>query len=104
MSEKIPEDIMDMVLRIGKADWSQSKPLTDEGHLKGFEDILKGTRLNHQVGEETLMNGLITAETPFPLNIATVGNSPNSELVARALCGAWNRMVDDCLAQKASQD
>ena len=99
MSEKIPEDIMEMVLRIGKADWSQSAPKTDEEHLKGFSDILSGTRMNHGVGDMTVMNGLITAETPFPLSIATVGNSPNSELVARALCGAWNRLVDDCIAQ-----
>lgn len=104
MSEKVPADIMNMVLAIGKADWSQSKPMDDAGHLRGFEGFLNGTRLNHKVGDETIMNGLITAETPFPLSIATVGNSPNSELVARALCGAWNNLVDRCREQKASQD
>ena len=102
--ERVPLDIREMVLQIGKADWSSSGLQTDEGHMKGFQKLLDGTRMNHQVGDVTEMHGIVTVQTPFPLSIATVGNSPNSPLVARALCGAWNHLVDLCESERDQDD
>ena len=101
--KKITAELAQTVLSLGTVVINASPPSTDDQHVEGFKRIVRSTRINHEVGEETVAFGLGLSKFP-PLQVAYVGNSPNSEAVARALQEAWNRFVEDCEEWKDQQD
>lgn len=84
---------------IGKVEWAALEPKTDAELIEWFAANLARTREHFGITDEkTQLHGLFLEGTG--LILCEAGMSPNSPIHAQALVGAWNRLVDDCEAQK----
>jgi hypothetical protein len=104
IKEEIPSDIMDMVLGLGKVDVGATSAMSIAEHGAGFTELLQRTCQAHGLEGATQMHSVRLLGIPVPVNLALVGNSPNSPTLARAICGAWNRFVDACADQRAQDE
>lgn len=97
--DNIPHEIGKQVLKVGKVEWGVTDPMTDEELVAWFRDMIAATRKHFNItSEKIVMHGLW--ETGENVAVCHTGMSPNSPIHAQALVGAWNRLVDDCEAQK----
>lgn len=95
----IPHDIAKRVLKVGKVEWGALEPKSDDELIEWFKDNLAKTREHFGITDEkTVIHGLFIEGTGIV--VCETGMSPNSPIHAQALVGAWNRLVDDCEAQK----
>lgn len=93
----IPRDIVEQVLRMGRAEWGATEELTSEGHLAHLEKSLRLTREHFDYADIPVkMHGLYLDGTETVL--CHTGTSPNSSINAQALTGAWNWLYDQCAA------
>lgn len=97
--DQIPHEIAKQVLNIGKVEWGALEPKTDAELVEWFIGNLAKTREHFGLTDEkTVIHGLFLEGSGVIL--CETGNSPNAPIHAQALAGAWNRLVDDCEAQK----
>jgi len=101
--EAIPSDIVEQVLRMGRAEWGATEELTSEGHLANLETTLRLTREHFNYADIPVkMHGLYLDGTETVL--CHTGTSPNSPMNAQALTGAWNWLHDQCTAIAQAQE
>ena len=93
----LPDDIAERVLAVGKVGWTAGDAATDEAHLAGLTAQFDATRAHFGTPMETVLHA-VSMDTTGHL-VCVTGNSPNSELNARAIAGAWNHLVDVAEAQ-----
>lgn len=93
----IPQEIVDTVLKIGRAEWGSVSARSAEEHGKHVEQSVRMTAENFGQTEPQAMHGLYIEGTETV--ICHTGTSPNSPINARALTGAWNALHDQCKAQ-----
>lgn len=96
----IPDDIAERVRAVGKVEWGATEAKTDAELIEWFSANLAKTREHFEItAEMTEIHGVFLDGTGVLL--CETGNSPNSPTHARAIVGAWNRLVDDCEALPA---
>lgn len=99
---RLPNDIIERLLAVGRVEWGTSLYQADEKHVEDFRDTLRITREHFATeADETAIHGVYLEGTGTVL--AHTGNSPNSPQHARILVGAWNQLVDMALAAKEQQ-
>lgn len=97
---EITDDLASVVLAFGRVLQTSSGEMTDEQHFENFQAKIAAGRAMHladtvRESGKTKAHGVNLASVPL-IQLALVGNSPNSEPVSKALTIAWNRLVDDC--------
>jgi len=93
---KLPPEIAEHVLSLGKVEWGQTPAHDAEGH---GEHVARSVRLTAQTfgqTEDQHMHGLWLAGTETVL--CHTGTSPNAPKTTQALVGAWNWLVDQASA------
>lgn len=98
MSDRIPPELVDLLLGIGKAEWGTTHEHTAIGHALHIRKSVKITAKDFKQTGKQKMHGLWVEGTETV--ICHTGTSPNSPQIARALTGAWNQLVDIAAAQK----
>jgi len=93
----IPKDILETVLKIGRAEWGSVSARSAEEHGAHVCESVKMTAENFGQTEPQAMHGLYVEGSETV--ICHTGTSPNSPTNARALAGAWNHLHDQCKAQ-----
>jgi len=88
----IPQDVLDLVQRIGRAEWGQTFAHDADGHADHVRESVKLTAENFGQTEPQHMHGLFVDGTETV--ICHTGTSPNSPAIAQALTGAWNWLYD----------
>jgi hypothetical protein len=94
MEDQIPPEIADVVLAIGEAEWGSTAPLSATKHAAHVKQSVKITAETFEQKGPQPMNGLYVNGTDTI--ICHTGTSPNSAQIARALTGAWNRLLAEC--------
>lgn len=97
MKIEIPREIEDLLMTLGKVEWGATAPLDAEGHAESVRKSVEATAQHFNQTEPQPMNGLYLVTTDVV--VCHTGTSPNSANIARALTGAWNRLVDECEQQ-----
>lgn len=90
----IPFDIVETVLKIGRAERGATAPHDADGHAAHVRNSVIETAKHFDQTEPQPMNGLYVEGTETV--ICHTGTSPNSPTTARALTGAWNALHDQC--------
>lgn len=94
---EIPQDIVETVLKIGRAEWGSVSARSAEEHADHVRRSVEMTAEAFGQTEPQAMHGLYIEGTETV--ICHTGTSPNSPTNARALAGAWNHLYDQCKAQ-----
>lgn len=96
----IPPEIVQLVNQLGPVSWGQTEPQSAAEHAEWVAKSVEVTAEAFGQGQEPQpMSMLFTEpEGEEQLVIGYIGTSPNSPTIARALCGAWNRLVQECAA------
>jgi uncharacterized protein (DUF1786 family) len=89
----IPADLAELILRLGKVEWGQTEAHDAEGHAAHIAESVRITAEHFGQEGPQHMHGLYLEGTETVA--CHTGTSPNSPQVARALAGAWNRLVDE---------
>lgn len=95
---QIPQDIAELVLRVGRAEWGSTPAHDADGHAEHIAESVRLTAEHFGQTEPQKMSGLYIEGTGTV--ICHTGTSPNSPGIARALTGAWNWLHDNASATK----
>lgn len=100
--EKMPEDIAERLLAIGKVEWGSTDALPDDGHVEHLTNSLRLTREDFGTEGNQPMHGVYLKGTETVL--CHTGTSPNSGAHANIITGLWNHFVELAEAQRAQRD
>ena len=89
---QFPENVIDLVKRIGRAEWGTTEPKTAEDHGADMVNTVKKTAAHFGQIDQQAMHGLYIDGTNIV--ICHAGVSPNSPEIARVLTGMWNMLCD----------
>jgi hypothetical protein len=89
---KLPADIAEHVLSLGRVEWGQTPAHDAEGHGAHVARSVRITAENFGQEGDQHMHGLWLAGTETVL--CHTGTSPNAAKTTQALVGAWNWLVD----------
>lgn len=96
-ASNLPADVVELVLRIGRAEWAATPAKSAEEHASDLINSIRITDEHFKIEGPHRMDGLYIEGTETI--ICHSGTSPNSPGIAKALTGAWNRMYDEAAAQ-----
>jgi len=93
---EITNELAAIVLHFGGVHQQSSEPMTEEQHVEMLQAKMAAGRAMHSdKPDKTCAHGIFLDSLPF-VQLALVGNSPNSAPVSKALAIAWNRLREDC--------
>jgi len=95
----IPIDLAKHVASLGPAEWGATAAMSADEHGKHVVQSVKITAERFGQTEDQQMHGLCLEGTDTVL--CHTGTSPNSPQTSRALAGAWNKLVELCIARAA---
>jgi len=98
-SADIPDDIREIVLKVGIAEWGQTEAFDADGHANHVAESVKLTTAYFDQSGPQHMHGLYIEGSGTV--ICHTGTSPNSPQIARALTGAWNWLHEQASAIEA---
>lgn len=87
-----PSEILELVRRIGKAEWGATDSMSARAHGRHVAASVQFTAKQFEQSELQKMHGLYIDGTETV--ICHTGTSPNSPQIARALTGLWNDLYD----------
>ena len=94
---KIPRDVAEQVMEMGRVEWGATAEQTANQHIEGFSNSLRLTREHFNLEDVPVqLHGVYLAGTETIL--CHTGTSPNSGPNARILVGLWNRLYDEARA------
>lgn len=94
----IPQDIVDHMLKLGRAEWGSTPEHDADGHADHIRQSVRITAEHFGQTEPQKMHGLYLEGTETV--VCHTGTSPNSPTSARALTAAWNHLHDACVQQQ----
>jgi hypothetical protein len=94
---EIPPELVAVLLAVGEAEWGSTAELDADGHAEHTRTSVSITAAHFGQTGPQAMHGLYVRGSDTV--ICHAGTSPNSPQIARALTGAWNRLVADARAQ-----
>jgi hypothetical protein len=97
---KLPADIAEHVLSLGRVEWGQTPAHDAEGHGQHVATSVRLTAEHFGQEGDQHMHGLWLAGTETVL--CHTGTSPNAPKTTQALVGAWNWLVDQASAATSS--
>ena len=98
--EAFPLDLAEIVASLGPAEWGTTEAFDADGHAAHIKNSVEETARNFQQEGPQMMHGLYLEGTCTV--VCHTGTSPNSPQIARALTGAWNRLVEEARAAIAA--
>ncbi|WP_394650395.1 hypothetical protein [uncultured Deinococcus sp.] len=87
------EPMLTAVTEAGLAEWQCTEAMTAEQHGQEFARMVRETAERYGLGDEP--RALHWLGVAGDRSLAFVGTSPHSPHLARALTGAWNRLVEE---------
>lgn len=96
--DKLPDEIVERLLDVGKVEWGCTDEQSDEKHLAQFKRTLELTRENFNTNGYRAMHGVYREGENVVL--CHTGTSPNSGTHANIIAGIWNYFVDVAEKQK----
>lgn len=96
MTTPIPQNIVDTVLKIGRAEWGSVSARSAAEHGDHVRQSVEMTTESFGQTEPQPMHGLYVEGSETV--ICHTGTSPNSPITAQALTAAWNHLHDQCKA------
>ncbi len=87
----IPRDLAEIIVSLGEVQWGATASLSADEHADHVRESVKATAEHFEQSGPQPMNGLYLVGTETVL--CHTGTSPNSGEIARALTGAWNRLL-----------
>ena len=100
MSMSIPEHIAAKLVELGPVEWGATEPMGDLAHGAHVANSVALTAEHFGQTEPQRMHGLYLNGTETV--VCHTGTSPNAAVIAQALAGAWNWLVEEARSQETT--